>query len=87
MYGIRDSVTIFFIKIGERLFEVLDISIAKILIIFERKFVLVKGVYIQGTYIWEAYNRDFTVSAFVNTNDMFTFNHFFRTREEHVYIK
>ena len=61
LYGIRDSVTMSFIKISERSFEILYISIAHVMIIFGRKFVLVKGAYIGGTYIWEAYIRDFTV--------------------------
>ena len=77
LYGIRDSVTMSFIKIGERSFEIFYISIANVLITFGRKFVLVKGAHIRGTYIWEAYIRDFTVSAFLNTNDMFIFDHFF----------
>ena len=40
-YGIRDSVTMFLMKIGERSFENLYISIANVLIIFGRKCVLV----------------------------------------------
>ena len=77
-YGIRDSITMSLMKIGERSFEILYISIANVLIIFGRKCVLVsKGAYIRGTYIWEAYLRDFTQSAFVNTNDMFIFDYSF----------
>ena len=86
-YGIRDSVTMSLMKIGERSFENLYISIANVLIIFGRKCVLVsKGAYIRGTYIWEAYIRDFTQSAFVNTNDMFIFNHFF-AQERSMFIE
>ena len=65
LYGIHHSVTMSLMKIGERSFEILYISIANVLIIFERKCVLVsKGAYIRGTYIEEAYVRDFTVSSF-----------------------
>ena len=53
-----------FIKIGERSFEIFYISITNVLITFGRIFVLDKGAHIGGTYIWEAYIRDFTVSAF-----------------------
>ena len=74
-------------KIGERSFENLYISIANVLIIFGRKCVLVsKGAYIRGTYIWEAYLRDFTQSAFVNTNDMFIFDYFF-AQERSMFIE
>ena len=45
-----------------------------------------KGAYIRETYIWEAYIRDFTQSAFVNTNDMFIFNHFF-AQERSMFIE
>ena len=86
-YGVHDSVTMSPMKIGERSFKILYISIANVLIIFERKCLLVtKGAYIRGTYIWEAYIRDFTQSAFVNTNDIFTFNHFF-AQERSMFIE
>ena len=45
-----------------------------------------KGAYIRGTYIWEAYIRDLTQSAFVNTNDMFIFNHIF-AQERSMFIE
>ena len=45
-----------------------------------------KGGYIRRTYIWEAYLRDFTQSAFVNTNDMFIFNYFF-AQERSMFIE
>ena len=49
LYGIRDSGTMSFMKIGERSFEILHIFIANVQIIFGRKFVLVsKGAYIRG---------------------------------------
>ena len=45
-YGLRESVTMSLMKIGERSFEILYISIANVLIIFGRKCVLVsKGAY------------------------------------------
>ena len=86
-YGIRDSVTMSPMKIGERSFEILYNSISNVLIIFGKKFVLIsKGAYIRGIYIWEAYIRDFTQSAFVNTNDMFIFNHIF-AQERSMFIE